>query len=51
MREVQDWMRTAQIAQNKWPEFIEVVDQLPINATGKIQKFILRDMIASKIAI
>jgi acyl-CoA synthetase (AMP-forming)/AMP-acid ligase II len=49
LREVQDWMRAAQIAQNKWPEFIEVVDRLPMTTSGKIQKFILRDMIANKI--
>lgn len=37
------------LARQKHPEHIEVVDQLPKNAAGKIMKFVLRDEIRQKV--
>jgi 3-phosphoshikimate 1-carboxyvinyltransferase len=33
----------AKVAKQYWPERLELVDALPRNATGKIQKFVLRE--------
>lgn len=48
--EVQRWMKEAGVAQQKWPERIEVVPQLPMTTSGKVQKFILREMAARQSA-
>jgi cyclohexanecarboxylate-CoA ligase len=44
--EVQAWMRTNGMSQQKWPERIEIVERLPMTTSGKVQKFILREMAA-----
>jgi cyclohexanecarboxylate-CoA ligase len=44
LAEVQAWMKQAGLAQQKWPERIETVEQLPMTTSGKVQKFILREM-------
>lgn len=44
--EMKTWMRQAGLSQQKWPERIEIVDRLPMTTSGKVQKFILRDMAA-----
>ncbi len=31
-----------------WPERLEIVEQLPYTPSGKIQKFVLRDVIAAQ---
>ena len=36
-----------QLAVQKLPERLEIVDALPMNATGKVQKFVLREMLAA----
>jgi acyl-CoA synthetase (AMP-forming)/AMP-acid ligase II len=36
------WCRD-EMANYKVPRYVEIVDALPLNATGKVQKFILRD--------
>jgi cyclohexanecarboxylate-CoA ligase len=38
------------LAKQKWPERLEVVDELPLTASGKIQKFKLRDRIRELLA-
>ena len=38
------------IAKYKWPERLEFIDELPINAARKEQKNLLRDRIAAKLA-
>jgi acyl-CoA synthetase (AMP-forming)/AMP-acid ligase II len=40
--EVIAWCRNA-MANYKVPRYVELVEQLPVNATGKVQKFRLRD--------
>jgi cyclohexanecarboxylate-CoA ligase len=39
------------IAKQYWPEYIEVVDEFPTTASGKIQKFKLREMVEENITI
>ena len=36
-------LESAGLARQKWPEEIRVVDELPRTASGKVQKFVLRD--------
>jgi len=47
--EVQDWMRQAGVAKQKWPERIEIVDALPMTPSGKVQRFRLREMLAERL--
>ena len=47
--EVQTWMREAGLAKPKWPERIEVADTFPMTASGKVQKFRLREWIAARV--
>ncbi|MBM7607456.1 cyclohexanecarboxylate-CoA ligase [Lysinibacillus composti] len=39
------------VAKQKWPERLEVVDALPYTHSGKLQKFILRDMLNNEVAL
>jgi acyl-CoA synthetase (AMP-forming)/AMP-acid ligase II len=48
--EMCDHLKARRIARQKLPEWLEVVDSLPITASGKVQKFVLRDR-ARRIAI
>lgn len=40
---MQKYLNTHQVAKTYWPERLELVDELPRNPTGKIQKFLLRE--------
>ncbi|MBN8478287.1 MAG: AMP-binding protein [Burkholderiales bacterium] len=50
LAEVQNWMSAAGISKQKWPERVEVVDQLPMTTSGKVQKYLLRQRIAERVA-
>lgn len=41
--ELRRYLEARGMARNYWPERIEVVDELPRTASGKIQKFLLRE--------
>ena len=41
--EVLAWCR-AEMANYKVPRYVEVLDELPLNAMGKVTKFALRDV-------
>jgi cyclohexanecarboxylate-CoA ligase len=41
--EMQEFLQKAGVARSYWPERLELVDALPMTATGKIQKFVLRE--------
>jgi len=43
------WLERAGLARQKFPERVEVVQELPRTASGKVQKNILRERIASQI--
>ena len=49
LEEVQRWMARAGVAKPKWPERVETLDALPMTASGKIQKFRLRERIAARL--
>jgi cyclohexanecarboxylate-CoA ligase len=44
---VQTYLREAKMAKQFWPERVEMVAELPRTASGKIQKFKLREIAAS----
>ena len=44
---VQSYLRDAKMAKQFWPERVEVISELPRTASGKIQKFKLREFAAS----
>jgi acyl-CoA synthetase (AMP-forming)/AMP-acid ligase II len=41
-----DWAR-AEMANYKVPRAVELVDELPLNATGKVMKDVLRERVSS----
>ena len=49
LSEVQQWMAAAGVAKPKWPERIEQITTLPMTASGKVQKFRLREMITERL--
>ena len=49
VEEIRGWMADAGLAKPKWPERIEVVNAFPMTASGKVQKFRLREVIAARI--
>lgn len=40
-------LERAGLARQKWPEELRVVDELPRTASGKVKKFVLRDLLRS----
>jgi cyclohexanecarboxylate-CoA ligase len=38
------------LARQKYPERLEVVEELPTTASGKVQKFVLRQLLADRLA-
>jgi acyl-CoA synthetase (AMP-forming)/AMP-acid ligase II len=49
VEEVQAFMKKEKVAKYKWPERIEIIEQLPRTPTGKVLKYILRDKIAKEL--
>jgi cyclohexanecarboxylate-CoA ligase len=49
LEEITGFLREQKVATPKLPERLEVVEALPMTATGKIQKHVLRDDIANKL--
>ena len=49
METLQQFLTEKGIAKPYWPEHLEIVDDFPRTASGKIQKFKLREMIVEKI--
>ena len=43
MDDLRTWMETSGAAKQYWPEAVEVIDVMPRTASGKIQKFVLKD--------
>jgi non-ribosomal peptide synthetase component E (peptide arylation enzyme) len=42
------YLRARDVATPKLPERLEVIDQLPVTATGKVQKYVLREDVRRK---
>ena len=49
--EMQDWLNRNGVAKQYWPEAVEVIELMPRNPTGKIQKFLLRERAAKYAAV
>lgn len=49
LEEVQAFMEKENVAKYKWPQRVEMIEQLPRTPTGKVLKYVLRDDIAKKI--
>ena len=43
---VREYLNELGVARQYWPERVEPIGVLPRNATGKIQKFLLRELAA-----
>ncbi|MET0454307.1 MAG: AMP-binding protein [Mycobacterium sp.] len=48
LAEIADWLTARKIARQKLPERLIVIDELPRTASGKVQKFKLRDLARSR---
>ena len=46
--EMQSWFAESQTAKQYWPERLEVFDELPRTPSGKVQKFVLRDLVDAR---
>ena len=46
LQAIREFLQAQQIAPTYWPERLELIDELPMTASGKVQKFRLRAMIA-----
>jgi cyclohexanecarboxylate-CoA ligase/acyl-CoA synthetase len=44
LSDITEFLRERRISLQKLPERLVLVDELPLNATGKVQKFLLRDL-------
>ncbi|MEY8189995.1 AMP-binding protein [Peribacillus simplex] len=49
MDSMQEFLSQKGLAKQYWPEFLEIMDDFPRTASGKIQKFRLREMINEKL--
>lgn len=48
---MRDWLRSAGTAVQYFPEYLKVVDTLPTTASGKVQKFVLRDWAKAELGL
>ncbi len=51
MEDLRAWMEGSGAARQYWPEAVEVIETMPRNAAGKIQKFLLKEQAAKYAAI
>lgn len=47
LADLTDHLRRNEVTKQYWPEFISLVDALPKTASGKVQRFLLRDKVAA----
>jgi acyl-CoA synthetase (AMP-forming)/AMP-acid ligase II len=47
LSDLTEFLRSAGVAPYKWPERIELVEELPMTASGKVQKFVLEQQFAA----
>jgi cyclohexanecarboxylate-CoA ligase len=50
LEDIGTYLSEQRIARQKFPERLEVIEELPMTASGKVQKYLLREMINAKIA-
>ncbi|MBM7644908.1 acyl-coenzyme A synthetase/AMP-(fatty) acid ligase [Scopulibacillus daqui] len=51
LEDITSYLDSKNVAKIYWPEHLELIDELPRTITGKVQKYILREMIADKLQI
>lgn len=51
LAEVVRYLETQEVARQKFPERLEIIGEFPMTASGKIQKFRLREMVAAKLGL
>jgi len=51
LAEVVRYLETKEVARQKFPERLEIVGEFPMTASGKIQKFRLREIVAAKLGL
>jgi len=51
LAEVVRYLETKEVAKQKFPERLEIVGEFPMTASGKIQKFRLREIVAAKLGL
>jgi non-ribosomal peptide synthetase component E (peptide arylation enzyme) len=49
LEDIAAYLRARGVATPKLPERLEVIDQLPVTATGKVQKYVLREDVRQKL--
>lgn len=49
--EMIDWLDKKQMAKQKYPERLEIIDEFPQTASGKVKKSVLRERIADKLGM
>jgi acyl-CoA synthetase (AMP-forming)/AMP-acid ligase II len=47
LEQMRDFLRAEQVTQQFWPEAVQIVDEFPRTASGKIQKFKLRESVGT----
>ncbi|GIX31228.1 MAG: cyclohexanecarboxylate-CoA ligase [Porticoccaceae bacterium] len=50
LSELRPFLEEAKLARQKWPERLEVLDELPTTASGKVRKDLLRDWVRRRVA-
>ncbi|MGH3322248.1 MAG: AMP-binding enzyme [Streptosporangiaceae bacterium] len=48
MAEMTAWLESHKLTPQYWPELLRVLDEFPTTASGKTQKFRLREMVAGE---
>ncbi len=48
---VQEHMKKENVAKYKWPERVEIIDEIPKNASGKVLKYVLRDDVKKRMGL
>ncbi|WP_240489040.1 AMP-binding protein [Cohnella thermotolerans] len=49
LEDVTDYLKAQGVTKIYWPERLEIIGEMPRTTTGKIQKYVLRQMIADKL--
>jgi cyclohexanecarboxylate-CoA ligase len=49
LEDITAYLRARNVATPKLPERLEVIGQLPVTATGKVQKYVLREDVRRKL--
>jgi cyclohexanecarboxylate-CoA ligase len=50
LAELVAWLDRHQLARQKFPERLELVDEFPMTPSGKVQKYRLRQLVADRLA-